>query len=725
MYARFIRRVRGAAFAAVLLVVVAGATASLARGGDSPPCPSSTEDAYRLKAEALTGKTSTDVSLVVTAMPGCAAITTAKHVRITTFDRDGSVARVVNLDDVAALDGVVLDRVDRGLRIETEVLVQTGTPPRTYVLRSATTSRLRPDLVVKDVQAAPQTLTTRPIDVAAQIDEINGDTGAVARVRLLGPLGPIGDPVEVTVAAGAEARVTFRAIALTTPVPTRLTVVVADDATPEEYDTTNNDRSATVDVTEHQLAPGNVLFPSLLGYGAQFGNHLYAPITPWPAGVGYGDAEAKVKALEPQLVRIFYNDNWDGNWDTKHPEWQQNYDSFVKVAQLAQDSGATIEVSFQNLANARLAVNIAPSMAKFADVLDDLVRNHGLTNVRWAEVGNEPNSGAVTLDEYDALYRALNAQLVDRGLRGQIHLMGGGLVENAGSTTRNHYAWMQWIAANMGDVVDAYAEHIYWTYNDQGRLEYRLRDTYNLMRKVIPPEQRKPLYMMEFGIRGFSTCGTKPPLPAADLGYYRDASCTDIWRTNIAAFQQLWFDIDSAQLGVAGTSKWDAYWSRYDNSSANNQFYWMVGPPTEGSPVTPTYAAMSLLFHTTAPGWQIIGVEPWQDDDWSVGAYGIEGHSSNDQPEQELAAYAGPNGELTLVGLDTNGRDLNSASTQAPVAYSIGGLPANASFNLAEWNATGDGADSVAGTITTNAVGVARFQVPLQAAFSLTSVPVG
>ena len=41
-----------------------------------------------------------------------------------------------------------------------------------------------------------------------------------------------------------------------------------------------------------------------------------------------------------------------------------------------------------------------------------------------------------------------------------------------------------------------------------------------------------------------------------------------------------------------------------------NQLYWMIGPPTEDSPLTPTYYAMSLLFHTTAPGWQIIGVQP-------------------------------------------------------------------------------------------------------------------
>ena len=36
--------------------------------------------------------------------------------------------------------------------------------------------------------------------------------------------------------------------------------------------------------------------------------------------------------------------------------------------------------------------------------------------------------------------------------------------------------------------------------------------------------------------------------------------------------------------------------------------------------------------------------------------YGIEGHSSKDTPEQEIAAYAGPDGELSILGLDTNGR---------------------------------------------------------------------
>jgi hypothetical protein len=134
---------------------------------------------------------------------------------------------------------------------------------------------------------------------------------------------------------------------------------------------------------------------------------------------------------------------------------------------------------------------------------------------------------------------------------------------------------------------------------------------------------------------------------------------------------------------------------------------------------------MSLLNHTTAPGWQVIQVGPWADDDAGVPAYGVTGgETSNDQPEKELVGYAGPNGELTIMGLDTRGRALNAASTEPPAPYSVGGLPANRTFTLAVWNATGDGTNSVAGTVTTNAAGVARFDVPLHAAFALTTVPV-
>jgi hypothetical protein len=707
------------AVAAVFTATFVGATGA-ARADDPAPCTSSTETPYSMQLDALTGPAGADLTISVAAASGCALPEVFKKIQLKAFAPDGAVEQTRNLTDVSAPGGIAKDidlgELPRDRRIEAVVLVQTGTPERTYVLRGTTRTLLRPDLVVEEI-TPQQTLVGKPVVISAVIAERNGDVGAAAVVSMSAIPGAT-EPVNVP--AGGQVTVRFAEVTFGTAVPVEVTVTVAE-ANPTETNTGNNTRSATIDVTEHQLpTPRNVLFPSLLGYGSQFGMHLYAPVTPWPAGVGYGDAEDKVKKLEPQLVRIFYNDNWDGNANGRFPDWQTNYASFVKVVRLAQETGATIDISFQNLGNARLAPE--PAMAKFADVLEELVRSDGLTNVRWAEVGNEPNdpNGAVTLDQYNALYRALHAQLVARGLREQIHLMGGGLVESSGA--KNHYIWMKWIAQNMGDVVDAYAEHVYWWYDRPGRLEYRLRDTYNLMKNELPAAQQKPEYMMEFGIRGFNTCGTKPSF--ANL-YYVDESCTEIWRTNIAGFQQLWFNIDSAQLGVAGTSKWDAFWSRYDNSSVNNQLYWMIGPPTEGSPLTPTYYAMSLLFHVTAPGWQIIGIDPWESNDWSVPSYGGTGLiTSDDQPEKELVGYAGPNGELTIVGLDTHGRSLNTASADPPPDYSIGGLPANTGFNLVIWNANGDGTNSIAGRVTTNSAGVARFAVPLQAAFALTTVPV-
>ena len=263
--------------------------------------------------------------------------------------------------------------------------------------------------------------------------------------------------------------------------------------------------------------------------------------------------------------------------------------------------------------------------------------------------------------------RALDAELVARGLRDEIRLMGGGLVENAGNPARTHYAWMQWIAANMGDVFDGWAQHVYWAYNDTGRLEYRLRDAWHLQNEVLPPEQRKPTYMMEYGVRGVATCGTNPSI--ANTYYAGDPACPEIWRTNIGAFQQLWFAIGSAQLGYTGAAKWDAFWGVYDRTKLPPQVYWTVGPPTEGSPLTPSYHALSLLFHTTVPGWQVVRVAPWDESDWGVATYGIEGHSSKDTPEKELAAYTGPNGELTILGLDTRGGALKRSLCRA--AFSV------------------------------------------------------
>jgi hypothetical protein len=697
-------RVCWAAMCALAVAAVGSASAH----ADEPT------DCYALALTALTGPKGADAMLDVSREGECAAVHVLKKVQVKTYERDGSLAGVENYTDVRAPGGAAtldLGQVDSGRRVETDVLVQSA-PGRTHVVRRATTTRLRPDLQVVEVFAPPQTTTSRSIDVVVDLAEQNGETGAAAKVALM--LGPasLADPVEISLGPGAETSVTFRDITLPSAVRSELTAFVTD-AAPFETDATNNEGATTVDVTEHELLASNVLVPSLGGYGAQLNQHVYAPITNLPQS-SFPDLETVVKEFEPQLVRIFYNEDWE---EGPHPTRfnPANKPSFVRTVELAQAAGATINITYHSVADAK--TNPGAHMQRFAAMLEELVKTRGLTNVRWVTVGNEPNtstnppSAALTLEQWHALYLALHNELVARGLRDHIRIMGGDLIESAGA--RDHEIWFEYMTANMADILDAYSEHIYWwydTFNLGGarRFEFRLRDIRKLVVDDNPPETRRPAYIMEFGVRGHSTA---PGKPSIDHAYYKDG--TEMRRTNIAAFQQLWFNIASAQLGFTGTSKWDLYWGLYDFSSPGNQSYWMIDPTT--GQLFPSYHALRLMLQTTQRGWDVVRVDRWERDDWDPVVA--------DRPEKELAAYLGPSGETTLIGLDSNGRLLNTASAET-AQYSIGGLPPRTQFNLALWNAAGDGQNTVAGTVMTNDAGVARFEVPLHAAFALTTVTV-
>ena len=707
---------RRALLVAAFIAAACMTVPSAARGTAPPVCPRSAVAAYSMTAGALTGPTRTDLALTFTGAPGCVAVTMVQHVVIVTFTESGWIAGLVYRHDIPAQDGVAtigLNRIARGRRIEGDALIQTGTPRRTYAVRDATRSLFRPDLTVTSVNAPLQTLTTRPVDIAAEIAELKGDTGATARVTLAGAIGPLADPIDVTVPAGGHVDVTFPGVSLTSPSSVDLNVLVTEIA-PDEYDATNDARSATVEVTKNELARSRLLVDSLGGYGFQFNHHLYAPITSPPPET-LPDLEAKVMALEPQLVRIFYSENWEANADRTHPEWPANLESFKDVVELANASGATVVIAYQSAATAK--TNPVLWMTRFADVLQDLIQTRGLTNVRWATIGNEPNTvnaagnPAISLPQYEALYRALDAQLVARGLRAQVGLIGGDVVQNTEDTPNGHRAWFDYMVAHMNDVIDAWSE--------------RLKDVAYLVHQELPESARKPTFLMEYGVRGYTSCGTKPDLKFA---YYLDANCTDLRRLPLAAFHKLSFAIESAQLGFDGAANWDLYWSTYDKTKANQSF-WMIGPPEEGWELYPSYYAYQLLLQTTSRGWQVLGVDPWTADDAAEPIAGQVAVPPDppawqwDQPEQELTAYNGPDGQLTIVGLDTTGRSLVEPNGESS-SYSIGGLPPYTTFTLALWNATGDGKNSVAGTITTSAAGVARFDVPLQAAFVLTTVPV-
>jgi hypothetical protein len=668
------------------------AAAALAVGAGSPQAATP-----KLQGDVLIGPAGADL---IVALP--TGTTSVRKILVSIYSADPAAKprnSMAAFYDVPVVDGhatVGLGVVARGSDVGFEARYGDDPAPR----NGRTTARLRPDLRVVAVHAPPQTLTSRRVDVVADIEEALDDTGATATLTLLAGGVPIAALADVEVGAGADASPVFEDVLLDLAARSTLTVRI-EGAAPAEYDVANNEGTTEIDVTEHELVRSSVLLDALGGFGAHFNQHVYAPVTNPPVS-SLPDFEAKVVAFGPDLVRVFYNDNFEERQPNKGP----NTESFYKTLELAQETGAVINVTYQATDVAKNQPSV--SMATFADRLETAVKVRGVTNLRWVTVGNEPNATLLTLEQYEALNRALDAELVARGLREQIRFMVGDLVRD------KQRPWFQYIAEHMNDLVDAWSVHIYWNYWETAYFgETRLKDVRLIVTEELPPEARKPTYVMEYAVRGAKTF---PGLPTRESGYWADG--TEMARTNVAAFQQLWFGLNAAQLGFTGAVKWEAYWGKY--TSAYNSLYAAIGPAEigpaeEGWPLFPTYHSLRLLFTTTARGWQVLEVAPWEDNDWVLGV--------PDSPEKEIVAFAGTDEALTFIGLDSNGAQLNGVSPEVR-SYSIGGLPENATFTLALWNAAGDGLNTIAGPVPTNENGVARFEVPLHAAFALTNVPV-
>jgi hypothetical protein len=435
----------------------------------------------------------------------------------------------------------------------------------------------------------------------------------------------------------------------------------------------NPGHSRAMSVPDFLLAPKKVITSGWVGTGAQFNQHLYAGITGAPMSA-FADLEQKVVDVYPQLVRIFYNDDQESRS-------RDQLLSFLLAVELAQRAGARINITWQSGGDR----DPAASMARFADLLYLLVAR-GVDGLGWVTIQNEPNRTKITPAQNEVMYRALDEQLRRLGVRDQVRFMGGDLVE------ANQQTWFAYMAERMSDILDAYSVHIYWNYSDTSRFEQRLTDVRTIV-DALPSKGRKPVFVTEYGVRGER--GPKDVEP----GLYLDG--TPIAQTNVAAFQHGWFIVRAAQLGFAGTIKWDLFYGKYDQGT---QAYYTIGSPVGGVwPLFPTYRLLRLLTTTVQPGWKVVALQP----------------ASTEAAGRHLVAFAGAEGELTVVGLHEDGAHINTRSRRI-IAYSIGGLSPHTSFTPHLWNKDGRGTNQTAARVTVGADGIARMSVPLQSMFALT-----
>jgi hypothetical protein len=436
--------------------------------------------------------------------------------------------------------------------------------------------------------------------------------------------------------------------------------------------------ASAADAPEFTFMGNRVLVDGFGGYGGQFNQHLYADISGPPADLP--GLEAKVAGLHPQFARVFFN--------TTEWTFPDRMRSFVRVVRLAQRSGAQVNVTWQGSTPAFAEAN----MARFADVLADLVQPNGSL---WVTLFNEPNSTSIPLERYEKIYRLLDGALRARGVRDRIRFMGGDLVGTTSPLGQSQGDWFAYMAAHMGDLLDAWSIHVFWDYWDTGKIERRLATEVKTIYERLPAEQRRPLYITEYGVRGLRSFEGEA---RSDPGSRADG--VPIAEATAAAFQQGWFVVRAAELGYAGVLKWDLFNATYDAAS---QDYSAVGPGKAGWPLRPAYHLIRLLTMTTKPTWSVVEVA----------------QAPGSAPAKLVAGYLSPAGNVTLIGLDTDGAQ--GFAPSIPISYSIGGLPPNKLFHLVFWNATGEGTNKDIGFVDSGPDGVLRFSAPLDAVFAATS----
>jgi hypothetical protein len=634
--------------------------------------------AYTLTLQSRTAPPRADLAIrITTTVPGCELPETFTSVQVALLPFKGLPARKVVLSDVPSPGGSATVNIGRAARHRV-VQASVAFGPQ-VVLAGQTRTLLKPDLVLTRAYAARSVVLGRPFYVVAIVRERRPDAGLTAVVTVSAGGAALSAQ---DVAVGAKRRVILQ-------IPTTLAelgriplTVTVTPTLPVETTLKNNTRRLTVETTEFRVQESATLVQSFAGYGGQFNHHVYAAISR-AAGVtddNVLEMEQKMRALHPEFSRIFFNST-----AFTDPDRMQ---SFVRTVELAQKAGSTINVTWQggtlNVANG--------TIPKFADVLIDLVRNRGITNLRWLTLQNEPNRTKITMAAYEAQYRALDPYI--QTIRGQVRYMGGDLVRGPDVGPPNQEAWFQYMATNMADILDSYSIHVFWDYWDTQKLVDRLTEVRAIV-DGLPENARKPLYVAEYGVRGLRKFNG---LPAGDPGVWEDG--TPITRTNVSAFQHAWFDVLAARLGYMGTSKWDSYFGKYDNGT---QAYYMIGSPADGWPLYPLYNFVRLLTSTVKREWRTVNVDSVPDT------------------TRLLSAYIGKKGEHTVVGLDTAGAQLNGVSDM-PVSYTLGGLSPGLRLHLAVWNEAGDGLVAASKVVTTDAAGVVTITVPQHGVFVLTTL---
>ena len=209
-----------------------------------------------IQARALRGRSETTVE-VTTGQFDSTAVPVGKldKVQLKVFNGNGDVLVTDNYRKGAlsgATGSFTYDWPARGQKMQVQANVSGIDPTRTDVVTVATNVALRPDLTVSDITAVNQAYLGASVDISALVREKNGDLGARADC-VLKIDGAVADHADgIWVDAGDAVTCQFRQTFTT--LGTKQIEVSVTNVTPADYDTTNNSKTATIEIVNPHVA---------------------------------------------------------------------------------------------------------------------------------------------------------------------------------------------------------------------------------------------------------------------------------------------------------------------------------------------------------------------------------------------------------------------------------------------------------------------------------------
>ncbi len=351
------------------------------------------------------------------------------------------------------------------------------------------------------------------------------------------------------------------------------------------------------------------------GFGSEFNPFIYAPSNKeFTKVAGTQVLEDLVEKLRPQIVRLFIYLDWWRNHDTEH------LNSLERTLELTKRVGADVHLTVAGGWNSPLYEEAAWQITAIetAVALESLIVQKEFTNIKYINIGNEPNRTQQRPETHVSLHLALDKALRDFGLREKVNIMAGDI------TAEGRETWLPYITEKFGHVLDSYSIHLYWQYTDKQDYIKKLSGLRNILAKA-PASAQKPMLIMEYGNRG----RMEPGMSAGpETGF--DLEGVHITESPIAALDLAGFMIRALKHGIAGMSKWEMWDGHYTSTDPNGLIhYGLIGIIDGQWQPKPAYYIYSLFTRTTRKGWEVrdvttsrnsdlIAVAMHGDDEWTV-----------------------------------------------------------------------------------------------------------